>query len=477
MKPEPFDHAPLVKAWLDEPVWLPESDLGRLAAIVHQTPQQRGWLPPVHRRSFRTMLSASSYVIAGVSVALLGGVLLNGAVSPQPDQPMPPAASLAASPAVESTSPSVAPTAETSTGSVTADGVVMGAPSGASVAGWAEIGRTSTVNGEGMSLSDLRDPVAVGDQLVALGTIEETAEGPSHPVVLRSADGLTWQSVTVPGSDPIVTELAASSSGLLAGGSEIRDGERAGALWTSPDGLTWTPIADIPFAQVRQIVSADLPMVVIDDVDRPYVWVSEDGGASWSTSRRLNDFSIAKGPGGFLMWRGGGQDRTVPTRLLHSADATDFTEVGLPAALAEGRDAQAGVTVFPLADQWVLVPSEVKLPDSIYTSTDGVTWAEAPRPTRMTEDVRWIATVGDQTQAFGYATAIEEDPSDLVPTPTAIWTWQVGEASAEPTDFDPAGDDVLQAPVAFGDGSVAVGFDGGGPGLAITVWRYDPAAS
>jgi hypothetical protein len=176
------------------------------------------------------------------------------------------------------------------------------------------------------------------------------------------------------------------------------------------------------------------------------------------------------------MWRGGGQDRTVPTRLLRSADAMDFTEVELPAALAEGRPAQAGITIFPLADEWVLVPSQVKLPDTIYTSSDGVTWEDAPRPSRMTEDIRWIAPVGGQTQAFGYATAIEEDPSDLVPTPTALWTWQVGQASGEPTDFDPQGDDVLDAPVAFGGGSMAVGFDGGGPGLLITVWRHEPAA-
>jgi hypothetical protein len=327
-----------------------------------------------------------------------------------------------------------------------------------------------------MSLSDLRDLTVVGDQLVALGTLEETPDGPSRPVVLRSSDGLTWLPVTVPGAEPVVTDLAASSTGLLAGGSEVRDGERSGAVWTSIDGRMWMPIESIPFAEVDRIVSAESPMVITDTSRRPTVWVSANDGKDWSTSRRLNDFSIAHGPGGFLMWRGGGQDRMVPTRLLRSADATDFTEVDLPAALTEGDDASAGVSIFALDDRWVLVPSEVKLPSTIYVSTDGVTWEEASRPTRMTEDVRWVATVGDETQAFGHATAVEADPADLVPTPSALWSWTIGEASADPLELDPEGDDTIDAPVAFGDGYVAVGRDGGRD-AHITVWRSEPGAS
>ena len=175
------------------------------------------------------------------------------------------------------------------------------------------------------------------------------------------------------------------------------------------------------------------------------------------------------------MWRGGGQDETRPTRLLHSADATDFQEVELPAALTEGDDALAGVSIFALADRWVLVPSEVKLPETIYTSADGLTWEEAPRPTRMTEDVRWIANVGDEAQAFGYGTPEEADPSELVPTPTALWAWQLGEAAAEAAVLDPEGDDTIDAPVEFADGYMAIGRDGG-QDAHITVWRFEPTS-
>ena len=216
-------------------------------------------------------------------------------------------------------------------------------------------------------------------------------------------------------------------------------------------------------------------LVVIDETRRPYVWVSENGGEDWSTSRRINDFRIAQGPGGFLMWRGGGQDQMRATRLMHSADGTDFRDVDLPAALTEGDDAQAGVSIFALDGRWVLVPSEVKLPDTIYTSTDGLTWVEVPRPMRMTEDVRWVASIGDETQAFGHATAVEEDPTDLVPSPASLWSWTLGDPSSDPLDLDPEGDDTVDAPVAIGDAYVAVGRDNGRD-PHITVWRYDPTA-
>ena len=39
-------------------------------------PQQRGWLPPLPR--FRSMFSATKFVVAGVIVALFGGFLLLG---------------------------------------------------------------------------------------------------------------------------------------------------------------------------------------------------------------------------------------------------------------------------------------------------------------------------------------------------------------------------------------------------------------
>jgi hypothetical protein len=147
--------------------------------------------------------------------------------------------------------------------------------------------------------------------------------------------------------------------------------------------------------------------------------------------------------------------------------------VELPSARAEGEDAFAGVSVFPIDDRWVLVPSEVKLPDTIYTSADGRTWDEAPRPSRMTGDVRWLATVDGETQAFGFASPLDADPDDLVPTPRALWVWDVGARSPDPVEIGPDGGDLISVPVAFGDGYLSVGLDGGRD-TAVTMWRYEP---
>jgi hypothetical protein len=408
------------------------------------------------------MFNSTSSVTAGVLAGVLGGVLLGGGSSPDAT--------------VEAAAPSVTPTAGSASAATSPDGaIVMGAPSGASVDGWTEVGRTPVVDADGNSLADLSDLTAVYDRLLAIGTLDESPEGPSHQVVLTSTDGLTWVPVEVPGTDPVVTDLAATSNGLLAGGSVMDGDERRGNLWTSLDGLTWTSEATPPFAEVQRIVSAEAPLVVTAAGRRPSVWVNV-GDDDWTASRRVNDFSIARGPGGFLMWRGGGQDRTVPTRLLHSVDAKDFKEVELPAALTKGDDAFAGVSVFALADRWVLVPSDVKLPHTIYPSVDGLTWEAAPRPTGMTEPVRGIAYVGDEAQAFGYGTPPEADPSELVPTPTALWAWQLGEAALEAAVLDPEGDDSIDAPVEFADGYTALGRDGG-EDAHVTVWRYEPVTS
>jgi hypothetical protein len=94
----------------------------------------------------------------------------------------------------------------------------------------------------------------------------------------------------------------------------------------------------------------------------------------------------------------------------------------------------------------------------------------------MIEPVRWIAAVGDETQAFGHATPEEADPDELVPTPSALWSWTLGAAGAEPVIADREGDDSIDAPVPFGDGYLAVGRDGG-EAAHVTVWAYEPPAS
>jgi hypothetical protein len=94
----------------------------------------------------------------------------------------------------------------------------------------------------------------------------------------------------------------------------------------------------------------------------------------------------------------------------------------------------------------------------------------------MSGDVDWVATVGGETQAFGFATPMDAEPDDLIPTPRALWAWQVGEPAPEPTVVDEDRNNAFSAPVAFGDGYLSVGLDGGRD-TYVTVWRYVPPAT
>jgi hypothetical protein len=89
----------------------------------------------------------------------------------------------------------------------------------------------------------------------------------------------------------------------------------------------------------------------------------------------------------------------------------------------------------------------------------------------MTDEyVSWIATLGDEVQAFGNLMTDEG-------TPTGLWSWQLGEEAPAGLPLDESGDVYIDEPVPFGDGYVATGMDRGRDS-AITVWRHEwPATS
>ena len=83
MNIDQFDDGPAIQSWLEEPVWLPDSDTARIAQLVHQTPQQRGWLPPFRAWRFQPIVNAAKFVVAGVVVALFGVFLFWGVLTTQ----------------------------------------------------------------------------------------------------------------------------------------------------------------------------------------------------------------------------------------------------------------------------------------------------------------------------------------------------------------------------------------------------------
>jgi hypothetical protein len=376
-----------------------------------------------------------------------------------------------ASPAPESAAPTGAPTT-TDDGIVVpplADPIVMDPGSGQTVAGWTEIGRaSSSLEGPG-SLGAMRELQTLGDGLVALGSITAKRFGGQRDFIFHSSDGLTWVPTTVPGEGPVIRDIAATGDSILAAGLAKVDGERAGRLWSTSDGSEWVQIDAPPVKRIDQIVSAEEPLAVKASPGN-WVWVRGDDG-EWTAGSRLAKMRVLRGPGGYLAWQGGGQDLTVPTTVIRSTDLTGWDEVVLPEPLTQGHDAFAGISVFALEDEWVLIPSPVKLPDTIYTSVGGLDWQEAPRPPRMDyEDlVSWVADVGDQVQAVGIAKA----PADDQPSPLSLWTWELGQPAGEPVTLwsGRGGDEILSigAPVAFEGGYVAM--------EGLSLWRFDPTES
>jgi hypothetical protein len=468
MKSPQHDHTPIVQAWLKEPAWLPQSDLGRTMQIVHQTPQQRSWLRPLMTGRSRTMFSATKVVLAGVIVASLGGFVYTGVTNRQ-DQALPGAGVMSPSPSATLASPSASPLAPAVESSTQAPpsgdaAIVFGAGSGQALGGWQEIGRSSGVMEDGRVFGEFRDLHALGDRLVAVSTMTEYDEGPSHDVIIYSTDGTSWFTATVPGTDPDIAGLAATSTGLTAAGDDAVDGKRAARIWTTTDGVTWTEAPAPDVKRIDTLVSGEAPVLVISGNK---MYVSRDG-AEWELLSKTF-MPALRGPGGFLEWQGGGQDRNLPTVVLHRSEDLSLSEVPVADALGGSTSLDNGIQIFALPDRWVLVASESKTPDTIYTSANGLDWQEAPRPEGMAQgEIRWVAEVGDEVQAFG--TVVGEDGAR-----GGLWGWQLGEAAGEPELLD-ASDEFIDAPVAWQGGHVATGLDMGRRSH-LTLWRFEPAGS
>jgi len=326
------------------------------------------------------------------------------------------------------------------------------------VAGWTETGRAPTTREDGGGYGELRRLQAVGERLVVIGEVLGADEGARRDVIYHSHDGVTWQPAEVPGNKPVIKDLLAGEDGVLAAGSIRADGERQARIWSSADGVEWTPQKAPPLKRIDQIVSTAAPLAVRGGNQ---LW-ADHGNGEWVLVTKLVNMPILRGPGGFLSWQ-----FTEVATMLQSADlASGWTEVNLPAKLSKGGSALVcDMQVFALDDQWVLVPHVLSSPDSIYTSPNGIDWAEAPRPPGILAGaVRWVADVDGQVQAFG---AVEGDEGDE----GGIWTFVPGEpVDAAQTMI--VSDAFIDTPVAFGEGYAASGLEMG-RGWDLTMWRYE----
>ncbi|MFV1999284.1 MAG: hypothetical protein ACC654_02865 [Acidimicrobiia bacterium] len=305
-----------------------------------------------------------------------------------------------------------------------ADAAVWTSPDGFS---WTRVLRDDKVFG-GPGEQRMVSVAAGGPGLVAVGFDGRLDNGETNAAVWVSPDGITWSRVprdeAVFGGEGIQKMLSVSTGGpgLVAVGLDGQDGEyyqeatgyidpasADAAVWTSPDGFTWTrvpdnePIFGGPGIQQMVSVTAGGPGLVAvgssaadpaasygDYVDAA-VWTSSDG---WTWSRVPHDPEVFdksyESPGQPTNWLGNEKMTSV------IAGGPGLIAVGFTGLDDLGWDA------------------------AVWTSPDGFIWSLSPRPDSTDLSVRnqsydrmlSVAMSGSRLVAVG------EDHSPLV---AAVW--------------------------------------------------------
>ena len=246
MNREPFEHAPLVEAWLKEPIWLPEGDTARIAQLIHQTPQQRRWWPSLSRKGIGTMFSATKFVAAGVVVAAFVGFLFaSGTFSPQPIPPVPAVTLAPTQGPPESAPPStaVSPLPDVTTPADTAAWGATVLPQTEEIAGAGHRRRGRTGHDGRRGPACLRAHQERGDRALlgtALDQHRRRGLGSRRGPHLGTRPGSLQRGHQRPRGRRRGCRLRARRlRGLWLGAGEAGGGSLTPALWRSADGRSW----------------------------------------------------------------------------------------------------------------------------------------------------------------------------------------------------------------------------------------------
>ena len=162
------------------------------------------------------------------------------------------------------------------------DGAVWTSPDGFT---WSRVPDDEAVFG-GEGFQSMRSVIAGGPGLVAIG-VDESGGDPDG-AVWTSPDGITWsraphdETVLGGGDSQVMSSVTSGGPGLVAIGFDDRGGDQDGAVWTSPDGITWSRVFGGEGPQGMSSVTAGGPGLVAvgwqyrgGDLDAA-VWVVAD---------------------------------------------------------------------------------------------------------------------------------------------------------------------------------------------------------
>jgi hypothetical protein len=306
------------------------------------------------------------------------------------------------------------------------------------------------------------------DGLMAFGRDSRTAGG-----IWLSEDGISWQAAVVPdspaGTVVFVADVIRIGDRYLAFGTLANpegSGPMGTVLWGSEDGRVWAELSpDIPGGLLAAsgqtiLVSAPRDLPSTDDM-----YVSRDGGSSWSTVQRPDPWHFGAATvhdGSYLL--GGG----LVTTSVYESTAAIWTS-GDGAAWGSRVDLEGKlITGFATLPDGTLVAvgaSEVSPGDvgPVWTSTDGVIWV--PVSQIGTCCVNSLAATPDGIVGVGYDAAASGAPSGLVATTRDGRSWFLTRGLGG-THFD----------VVYSDrfGIVITGRDPDGKPAVMVGWPIEP---
>ena len=356
--------------------------------------------------------------------------------------------------------------------------------------------------------------------------------GDADAVVWTSPDGVSWS--RVPHDEAIfggdgeqqMFSVTVGGPGFVAVGSDatLNNEEGNAAVWTSPDGFTWTrvPHDEAVFGgeghQRMVSVTVGGPGLVAVGFDAPAgneegdaaVWTSPDG-FTWSRvphdeavfggeSRQMMLSVTAGGPGLVAVGSDGHPDDHFDEQVDESAadaavwtspDGFTWTRVPHDEAVLGGPGQQRMVSVTVGGPGLVAVGSvtgeyrkgQYENSDAaVWTSPDGFTWTRVPHDPmvfamsanayfKTAEEQMLSVTVGGPGLVAVGFTGIDDAGWDA-----AVWTSPDGfnwTLVPQASDNNPSanGYDRMQSVTIGGSGLVAVGADSLGSGVVAAVWN------
>lgn len=332
-----------------------------------------------------------------------------------------------------------------------------------------------------------------GGDLLAVGY--DTADGDADAIVWRSRDGMVWDRIphdeVVFGGDgdQMMGGVAVIDGGVIVVGSDTSGGDQDAAVWTSPDGLSWSRVQpdESVFGgdgdQAMWAVTAGGPGVIAVGLDGSggdsdaAAWTSPDG-VEWS--RVAHDEVVFGGTGdqwavdvvaGVLGVIAVGSDRTAgygDAAVWRSDDGSSWVRVPNQDEVfgAFGDEAMWGVALGGpgvVAVGWAWYSME-QYRAAVWTSPDGVTWTQVPDGPMLRGSVPKAAFMHAVASSDAGFVAVGNESSLGLESDPAVWTSPDGVIWTRFADpggklADP-GAQGMAAVVIGPDGMVAVGWQG-----------------